>query len=369
MATQRIDFDELKSRFDLRDYVEGAIGAPSKRTSQYWLWCSPLRSERTPSFAVWHDHFYDFGNGQNGSIIDFVMEYEGCDFKEAVERLGGNVPASKPKIRPAAVSEPPKRKITFETVQQAFLRIEEGLPFFHKRCISTPASYQNYLGVKEKHYTSYVDTNGVKYTFAAKRYAVPNIFNGDVRAINYRRDDAALIEAFWSHPESIDVYDDIAAKLGHQPTDEEVVEAIGGRKYEQELGSKWRPFNVSTLVEVIEGKPKARETLPYVLVHAETKEYDTLALADHGYPTVGITLNSEIETSLPGMFAKVPFVYVIRDRDPIGLTKAQKLVRAIGRGRIITPLNEFKDSGEIVQANLLDTWLFKSYGLEPLVNR
>jgi hypothetical protein len=116
----------------------------------------------------------------------------------------------------------------------------------------------------------------------------------------------------------------------------------------------------------VEGAIRPRTTLPYVLVHAETKEYDTLALHDHGYPCVGVTLNEDIRASLPGMFAKVPFVYVVRDNDEPGRIKAEELVRAIGKGRIIKPLDGHKDTGEVMQANLLDKWMFGGYGLEPV---
>lgn len=363
----KLDVDDIKSRYDLRDYVAGVLGGmPARHTYSYDVWHSPFRADNNPSFNVWSDHYHDFASGDHGDIISFIMQYENCDFKEAIERLGGNVPASKPKQHAPRVPSSEIRKIDFWTVEQNFTHIEDGLPFFHKRKISTPASYNNYLGVKPDHRTYYTHGNSTQYMFAAKRYAVPNLLGKTVRAINYRRDDAALLEAFWAHLRSVEVYDDIERKLGHAPTDAEIIEAIGGRKYEQEKGSKWRPFNVQTLLNIIDGQPQPKTDLPYVLVHAETKEYDTLALADHGYPTVGLRLNAEIEASLPAMFAKVPFVYVIRDNDEAGRIQAEKTVRAIGKGRIISPLTGFKDSGDVMQADLLDDWLFKRYGLEPL---
>lgn len=361
-----IDVDELKARLDCREVVAGALGAPATRTRDYWMWCSPFRTERTPSFAVWQDHYFDFGgSNDSGDAIAFIQEYYGKSFVEACEYLGGASVDWKPAVTPVQVEVEPAKPISMEVVLENYAHIEEGIPYFNHRCISTPTSYSAYLGVKKQHYTAYTALDGTRYAFTALRYAMPNIFNGEVRAINYRRDDEELLNVFWEHPKCFDVLGDLEKKLGREATYKEIIDAIGGRKYEQEKGSHWRPFNVGVIAEVIDGKPRAKENLPYVLIHAETKEIDTLALFDKGYPTVGITLNREIEKTLPAIFAKVPMVYVIRDNDSAGLSKAESLVRAIGKGRIITPLAGHKDTGNILQANLLDKWLFGQYGLEP----
>ena len=55
--------------------------------------CCPFHSERTPSFAVKPDKqfYYCFGCGASGDAIDFVSKFENLDFKEAVERIVGNI--------------------------------------------------------------------------------------------------------------------------------------------------------------------------------------------------------------------------------------------------------------------------------------
>ena len=50
--------------------------------------CSPFKNERTPSFKVSNvkNIWKDFGSGKGGtSIIDFIQEYKGVDFLEAVK--------------------------------------------------------------------------------------------------------------------------------------------------------------------------------------------------------------------------------------------------------------------------------------------
>jgi hypothetical protein len=54
---------------------------------------SPLRIDRNPSFAVSEKDgvwgWYDFGTGDHGDGIDFVMRLRGLGFREAVEELAG----------------------------------------------------------------------------------------------------------------------------------------------------------------------------------------------------------------------------------------------------------------------------------------
>ena len=54
----------------------------------YW-YCSPLRSELTPSFKVNAEcnQWYDFGTGDHGDIIDLVCALQHCSTVEAMRRL------------------------------------------------------------------------------------------------------------------------------------------------------------------------------------------------------------------------------------------------------------------------------------------
>lgn len=56
--------------------------------------CCPFHSERTPSFSVAPDKemFYCFGCGQSGDAVDFVMAYENIGFRDAVQRIVGDLP-------------------------------------------------------------------------------------------------------------------------------------------------------------------------------------------------------------------------------------------------------------------------------------
>lgn len=54
----------------------------------YW-YCSPLRSELTPSFKVnaERNQWYDFGTGDHGDIMDLVCALQHCTTAEAMRRL------------------------------------------------------------------------------------------------------------------------------------------------------------------------------------------------------------------------------------------------------------------------------------------
>ena len=71
------------------DYLAQA-GFEAKLTKgvNYW-YCSPLRSELTPSFKVnaERNQWYDFATGDHGDIIDLVCALQHCSTVEAMRRL------------------------------------------------------------------------------------------------------------------------------------------------------------------------------------------------------------------------------------------------------------------------------------------
>jgi DNA primase len=74
---------------DLVSYLKKQ-GFSAKKTTQKETWfCSPFRDEKTPSFKIDNakNIFYDFGEGIGGTIIDFIMKYNNCSIKKALEIL------------------------------------------------------------------------------------------------------------------------------------------------------------------------------------------------------------------------------------------------------------------------------------------
>jgi hypothetical protein len=92
MENPKMTIAEAK-KIDLVEYL-ASLGHQPKKVSgvDYW-YNSPLRIENTPSFKVNSklNLWFDFGTGKGGTIIDFGIQYFGCDIAEFLGRLEGIV--------------------------------------------------------------------------------------------------------------------------------------------------------------------------------------------------------------------------------------------------------------------------------------
>lgn len=80
--------DEIKERLDLTDIVGRSVQL--KKTGRNFKGLCPFHTEKTPSFVVFPEsqNWHCFGCGRGGDIFSFVMEYEGWDFRTALEEMG-----------------------------------------------------------------------------------------------------------------------------------------------------------------------------------------------------------------------------------------------------------------------------------------
>ena len=83
--------DDLTSRLDIIDVVTARIRL--KKAGKNYSACCPFHNEKTPSFTVSPDKqfYYCFGCGATGSALKFVMEFDGLEFPDAVEKLAGDL--------------------------------------------------------------------------------------------------------------------------------------------------------------------------------------------------------------------------------------------------------------------------------------
>lgn len=90
--------DDLRERADLVRLIEPY--APLKKKGANWMACCPFHQEKTPSFSVNPAKgFYKcFGCGKGGNAFTFLMEMEGLNFPEAVQRVAemNGVPLPEP---------------------------------------------------------------------------------------------------------------------------------------------------------------------------------------------------------------------------------------------------------------------------------
>ena len=102
--------DELRSRVPVSEVVGRRVKLSKAGRELRGL--SPFNKERTPSFFVndekrfWHD----FSSGKHGDMFAFMMEMEGIDFREAVERIAALAGTALPDGEAPAVAPAPPQQ-------------------------------------------------------------------------------------------------------------------------------------------------------------------------------------------------------------------------------------------------------------------
>lgn len=83
--------DTLLLRIDIVDVIDQHVAL--KKSGSNHMACCPFHREKTPSFSVNQSkQFYHcFGCGAGGNVIQFVMDYLGLSFVEAIEYLAGQL--------------------------------------------------------------------------------------------------------------------------------------------------------------------------------------------------------------------------------------------------------------------------------------
>lgn len=119
--------DDLKAQVPM----SAVVGRSEKliRAGREWKCCCPFHQERTPSFTV-NDAMgfgHCFGCGWHGDIIKYVMDRQGCGFREAYQRLANDdLPRWSPAERAKAQAEQRLEDLAKE--QDARLFYKESVP-------------------------------------------------------------------------------------------------------------------------------------------------------------------------------------------------------------------------------------------------
>ena len=111
--------DDLRARLPVSEVVGRRVAL--KKAGREWKGLSPFNKEKTPSFFV-NDQkaaWFDFSSGKNGNIFDFVMQTEGVNFPEAVERLAAMAGVPLPRVTPEAEAREERRKTLHDIVELA----------------------------------------------------------------------------------------------------------------------------------------------------------------------------------------------------------------------------------------------------------
>lgn len=93
---------DLLNRVNVIDAIDRHI--PLKKAGANYVACCPFHSEKTPSFMVspTKQFYHCFGCGAHGNAINFLIEYSGLSFVDAVHELAASVGMQVPEQQPNA---------------------------------------------------------------------------------------------------------------------------------------------------------------------------------------------------------------------------------------------------------------------------
>ena len=111
--------DELRARLPVSEVVGRRVKL--RKTGREYVGLSPFNKEKSPSFTV-NDQkgfYHDFSSGKHGDIFGFVMETEGVQFPEAVERLAQMAGLPMPAYSKEEEARDVKRKTLHDVMELA----------------------------------------------------------------------------------------------------------------------------------------------------------------------------------------------------------------------------------------------------------
>lgn len=91
---------DLLNRVNIVDAIDRHVSL--KKAGANYVACCPFHNEKTPSFTVspTKQFYHCFGCGAHGNAINFLMEYSGYSFVEAVQHLAAFTGISMPDLQP-----------------------------------------------------------------------------------------------------------------------------------------------------------------------------------------------------------------------------------------------------------------------------
>jgi len=111
---------EVKSKADIVSVIGSRVEL--KRAGKNFRGLCPFHSEKTPSFFVSPEMqtFKCFGCGKGGDVLTFIQEYEGMDFREALEHLADRVGVKLESYRPSGEEQTKKQSLEILSLASEF---------------------------------------------------------------------------------------------------------------------------------------------------------------------------------------------------------------------------------------------------------
>lgn len=188
---------ELLNRIDIVDVIEQSI--PLKKSGSNYVACCPFHNEKTPSFSVNQSkQFYHcFGCGKHGNAINFLIEFSGVSFIDAVENLAAQVGMQVPRNNVASSKVVDRSSSNLTSVVDAQKSIEKKQDDQILRCMADQLKVAaDYYREQLKHATkaiSYLKQRGLSGELAARfkiGYAPNGLRNLSQIFIDYDQDES-----------------------------------------------------------------------------------------------------------------------------------------------------------------------------------
>ncbi|OGG72971.1 DNA primase [Candidatus Kaiserbacteria bacterium RIFCSPLOWO2_01_FULL_53_17] len=141
--------EDIKARLDIVELIQAYIRL--QKAGMNWKAPCPFHSEKTPSFVVspsrqiWHC----FGCGKGGSHIDFVMETEGLEFRDALELLAKRAGVTLRREDPRLRSERSRIYQLLEDAARIYEAVLHAAPAPDVR-VSPPLAYLKKRGLTDE---------------------------------------------------------------------------------------------------------------------------------------------------------------------------------------------------------------------------
>ena len=131
---------DIRARLSVEEVVGSYLSL--RRSGESYKALSPFKNEKTPSLIVTpaKEIWKDFSSGRGGDIFSFVMEYEGVDFKEAL-----NILAQKAGLDPAEYRARPAREPGQPDLRKEALAVLESAAEFYCQQFKKSAVAKNYV--------------------------------------------------------------------------------------------------------------------------------------------------------------------------------------------------------------------------------
>ena len=109
--------EQVKERLNVSELI-GEYLKLEKAGTNYKALC-PFHNEKTPSFMVnaERNFWYCFGCQKGGDIFSFLMEIEGLEFREALERLAERTGVDLPKFQKVDPEEKSQKQKLYEILE------------------------------------------------------------------------------------------------------------------------------------------------------------------------------------------------------------------------------------------------------------